>query len=166
MFLLYAGIEPMGLIWSMQQVPGQRYGIRLRKVDVTTPQIVAFYVYSGHFEMKELYQQVVIPLASAEVKRWYMSKAVRRIPVKEGDIRGTLFIPSGKPRNVNEGNVLVCVICAAGNICRFGASAPKKRQADRSQNYFRSIKLCFYRKDITIKVKEHNPLAYYYHSSI
>ena len=33
----YSGIEPMGLLWSMKQAPGQKKGLRLYKRDVTKP---------------------------------------------------------------------------------------------------------------------------------
>ena len=33
----YSGVEPMGLLWSMKQAPGQKRGLQLTKRDVTQP---------------------------------------------------------------------------------------------------------------------------------
>lgn len=37
----------------------------------------------------------LVPLASVVVERWYMAPGVRRIPVTEDGLTGTLFLPSG-----------------------------------------------------------------------
>lgn len=37
----------------------------------------------------------LIPLVSVEVERWYIAPGVRRIPVTEHGLTGTLFLPSG-----------------------------------------------------------------------
>ncbi|KAL0962687.1 hypothetical protein UPYG_G00343980 [Umbra pygmaea] len=63
----YEGTEPMGLLWSMQPVPGSRTGLRLRKMDVLTP-----------------YDE-----------RWYLAPGVQRIDVREDGVKGTLFLPPG-----------------------------------------------------------------------
>ncbi|XP_067437483.1 peroxisomal succinyl-coenzyme A thioesterase-like isoform X1 [Thunnus thynnus] len=88
----YAGIEPMGLLWSMRPVPGSRTGLRLRKMDVRSPMLVNISVYSGH-KAEGFREQP--PLASVLTERWYMAPGVRRIDIKEKGVRGTLFIPPG-----------------------------------------------------------------------
>uniref|UniRef100_A0A672FQC5 Acyl-CoA thioesterase 19 n=1 Tax=Salarias fasciatus TaxID=181472 RepID=A0A672FQC5_SALFA len=88
----YSGIEPMGLLWSLRPVPGSKPGLRIRKKNVQEPMLVTVSVYEGH--RKEGFADLV-PLASALVERWYMSPGVRRIPVTEGGLTATLFLPPG-----------------------------------------------------------------------
>ncbi|XP_041637297.1 peroxisomal succinyl-coenzyme A thioesterase-like [Cheilinus undulatus] len=88
----YSGKEPMGLLWSMRPEPGSRKGLRLRKMNVSTPVLVHISVYSGH--VTEGFRKLP-PLASALAERWYMAPGVRRIDVREKKMRGTLFIPPG-----------------------------------------------------------------------
>ncbi|XP_044048876.1 peroxisomal succinyl-coenzyme A thioesterase-like isoform X2 [Siniperca chuatsi] len=88
----YSGVEPMGLLWSLGPVPGSKPGLRLRKVNVLTPMEVTISVYQGHQTEGFLDQ---VPLASVVVERWYMAPGVRRIPITEGGLTATLFLPSG-----------------------------------------------------------------------
>lgn len=66
--------------------------LRLMKINVLTPMEVAISVYPGH--LTEGFEDLV-PLASVMVERWYMAPGVRRIPVTEGGLTATLFLPSG-----------------------------------------------------------------------
>ena len=91
----YIGVEPMGLLWSMKPSPGQRDGIRLLKKDVTKPYIVNLDVFDGHLLLGGEQESVGESLTSATFEKSYMKAGVRRIPVKEGRIRGTLFLPPG-----------------------------------------------------------------------
>ncbi|XP_045064379.1 peroxisomal succinyl-coenzyme A thioesterase-like [Coregonus clupeaformis] len=88
----YEGTEPMGLLWSMQPVPGSRTGLRLRKMDVLTPMVVHISVYSGH--MTEGFSKQS-PLVTVVTERWYMAPGVCRIDIREHGVRGTLFLPPG-----------------------------------------------------------------------
>uniref|UniRef100_A0A8C7VWW9 Uncharacterized protein n=1 Tax=Oncorhynchus mykiss TaxID=8022 RepID=A0A8C7VWW9_ONCMY len=88
----YEGAEPMGLLWSMQPVPGSRTGLRLRRIDVLTPMVVHISVYSGH--MTEGFSKQS-PLAIVVTERWYMAPGVCRIDIREHGVRGTLFLPPG-----------------------------------------------------------------------
>ncbi|XP_045892687.1 peroxisomal succinyl-coenzyme A thioesterase-like [Micropterus dolomieu] len=88
----YSGVEPMGLLWSLRPFPGSKPGLRLRKVNVQTPMEVTISVYQGH-QTEGFMDQV--PLASVVVERWYMAPGVRRIPITEGGLTATLFLPSG-----------------------------------------------------------------------
>ena len=90
----YGGVEPMGLLWSMKAAPGQRKGVRLLKSDVTKPYVVEVKCYNGHITPHESLASPR-PLSSATFQEWYMADGVKRIPVREGRIRGTLFIPPG-----------------------------------------------------------------------
>ncbi|XP_028972931.2 bile acid-CoA:amino acid N-acyltransferase-like isoform X2 [Esox lucius] len=88
----YEGTEPMGLLWSMQPVPGSRTGLRLRKMNVLTPMVVHISVYSGHVTEGFSKQS---PLATVDIERWYLAPGVRRIDIRENGVKGTLFIPPG-----------------------------------------------------------------------
>ena len=91
----YTGVEPMGLMWSMKPLPGQRDGIRLLKKDVTKPYVVNLDVFDGHLRLEGEEESVGEPLTSATFEKSYMKAGVRRIPVREGRVRGTLFLPPG-----------------------------------------------------------------------
>ena len=92
----YTGIEPMGLLWSMKPSPGQRRGIRLLKRDVTTPYTVTVEAFEGHLCLEGKKREVGVALLASETfEKWYMRNGVKRIPVREGRIRGTLFLPPG-----------------------------------------------------------------------
>lgn len=86
----YTGKEPMGLLWSMRSVPGSRKGLRLRKMEVSSPMLVNISVYSGHEGFKDR-----TPLATVLTERWYMAPGVQRVEIREKGVRGTLFIPPG-----------------------------------------------------------------------
>ncbi|XP_050929066.1 peroxisomal succinyl-coenzyme A thioesterase isoform X4 [Lates calcarifer] len=88
----YSGVEPMGLLWSLRPVPGSKPGIRMRKMNVQTPMEVTISVYQGH-QTEGFVDQV--PLAGVLVERWYMAPGVRRIPITEGGLTATLFLPPG-----------------------------------------------------------------------
>ena len=85
----YRGVSAMGLLWSMKPAPGQRKGIRLMKSDVTKPYNIVLNCFDDHVTPNESSLQ---PLSSKTFKKWYMADGVKRIPVKGGRIRGTLFI--------------------------------------------------------------------------
>ena len=88
----YGGVEPMGLLWSMKPAPGQMKGLRLMKSDVTKPYEVEVKCFDGHVAPREKSQK---PLSSTTFQKWYMADGVKRIPVREGRVRGVLFIPLG-----------------------------------------------------------------------
>ena len=90
----YSGVEPMGLLWSMKPAPGQRKGVRLLKSDVNKPYVVEVKCYDGHVTPHQSLASPR-PLSSATFQKWYMADGVKRIPVREGRIRGSLFIPPG-----------------------------------------------------------------------
>lgn len=87
----------MGLFWSMRQAPGQNLSLRLLKKDVTLPLLSKLYVYNRHVDWDDLYNSDNLDLITAtEIRRWYKAHDVRRYPVKEGSIRGSVFIPPGR----------------------------------------------------------------------
>lgn len=68
---------------------------RMRKMNVLTPMEVTISVYRGH--LTEGFVDQVL-LAAVVVERWYMAPGVRRVPVTEGGLTATLFLPSGRTR--------------------------------------------------------------------
>lgn len=90
----YTGVDVMGLLWSMQLAPGQRKGQRLTKKEPTKPYYIHLQVFDGHIE--DFRDPTIQPITSATFEKLYMASGVRRIPVREGRVRGTLFVPSGK----------------------------------------------------------------------
>ena len=88
----YSGVSPMGLLWSMKPAPGQRKGIRLMKSDVTKPYNIVLNSFDGHVTPQESSLKL---MSNQTFQKWYMADGVKRIPVREGRIRGTLFIPPG-----------------------------------------------------------------------
>ncbi|XP_057638176.1 acyl-coenzyme A thioesterase 1-like [Chionomys nivalis] len=80
----FAGLEPMGLLWAMEP---DRPLWRLIKRDVQTPFVVELEVLDGHEPDGGRL------LARAAHERHFMAPGVRRVPVREGRVRATLFLP-------------------------------------------------------------------------
>ena len=96
----YTGVESMGLMWAMKpaELPdGNGKLFRLTKRDVTKPYRITVEVLDGFVSNAngKLDCGAGI-LAMKSFQKWYMSPGVQRIPVREGNIRGTLFLPPGK----------------------------------------------------------------------
>ncbi|XP_006240382.1 acyl-coenzyme A thioesterase 2, mitochondrial isoform X1 [Rattus norvegicus] len=80
----FTGLEPMGLIWAMEP---ERPLWRLVKRDVQKPYVVELEVLDGH--EPDGGQR----LAQAVHERHFMAPGVRRVPVRDGRVRATLFLP-------------------------------------------------------------------------
>ncbi|NXY00345.1 BAAT acyltransferase, partial [Centropus bengalensis] len=84
----YTGLCPMGPFWFLQ--PNTLFR-RLVKRDVAgSPFLVLLEVLDGISIATNPQEQ---PLASCEAERWYVAPGVRRVPIKEGRVRGALFVP-------------------------------------------------------------------------
>ncbi|NWS98271.1 ACOT5 thioesterase, partial [Mionectes macconnelli] len=83
----FSGLEPMGLLWALQP---QKPFWRLVKRDVQSPFLLQLEVFEGHGEPPGRL------LAQAQHERAFLRDGVRRIPVREGRIRATLFLPPGE----------------------------------------------------------------------
>lgn len=91
----YTGVEPMGLFWSLApETPHSK----LTKKDVLSPTFV---------EIQVLNEETGDVLASETNERGFMIEGMKRIPVKEGRIRGVLFVPPGS---------LSLSVCACGCV--------------------------------------------------
>jgi len=96
----FTGCEQMGFLWSMAQAPGQKKGLRLAKKDVTKPYAIQLNCFNGHLSPEEgfvnsLTRNHLQPIMSSSLEKSYMADGVQRIPVREGRVRGTLFLPPG-----------------------------------------------------------------------
>nr|XP_005284635.1 acyl-coenzyme A thioesterase 1 isoform X1 [Chrysemys picta bellii] len=80
----FSGLEPMGLFWSLQP---QKPFRRLVKRDVESPFCLELEVFEGHGPLPSRL------LARGAHERGFLRDGVRRIPVREGRIRATLFLP-------------------------------------------------------------------------
>lgn len=87
----FHGLHPMGLFWALKPVTPF---LRLVKRNIKGS---PFYVHV------ELYCRIEIssspedpPIASKIVERWYSSPRVERVQIREGRIRGALFLPQGE----------------------------------------------------------------------
>ncbi|KAM6308441.1 bile acid-CoA:amino acid N-acyltransferase-like [Aegotheles albertisi] len=86
----YTGLCPMGLFWFLQ--PDTLFR-RLVKRDVAgSPFLVHLEVFDG-LRLEVTPQER--PLATCEAERWYVGPGVQRVPIKEGRVRGALFLPPG-----------------------------------------------------------------------
>ena len=83
----------MGLFWSLHPCPGQGEGIRFVKKDVTIPKCVKIKAVRETTRDPTTLSRDIITETSLE--RLYLKKGVRRVPVNEGRLRGTIFIPEG-----------------------------------------------------------------------
>ncbi|GAB1297616.1 Acyl-coenzyme A thioesterase 6 [Apodemus speciosus] len=105
----FTGLEPMGLLWAM--VPDRPFW-RLVKRDVQTPFVVELEVLDGH-EPDGGRQ-----LAHAVHERHFMAPGVRRVPVREGRVRATLFLPPGKGQFPG----IIDLYGSVGGLCEYRAS--------------------------------------------
>ncbi|KAM6311578.1 acyl-coenzyme A thioesterase 5-like [Aegotheles albertisi] len=83
----FSGLEPMGLLWALQ--PQKPFWYMVKK-DVQSPFLLQLEVFEGHGEPPGRL------LAQAQHERAFLRDGVRRIPVREGRIRATLFLPPGE----------------------------------------------------------------------
>ncbi|XP_077319151.1 acyl-coenzyme A amino acid N-acyltransferase 1-like [Lithobates pipiens] len=87
----YHGVHPMGLFWSLKPVTPH---LRLIKRDVMgSPLEIHLELYS-QLELKAMPE--CSPNATACLRRWYVAPGVQRLQVREGRLRGALFIPPGE----------------------------------------------------------------------
>ncbi|XP_026169808.1 acyl-coenzyme A thioesterase 1-like [Mastacembelus armatus] len=80
----YVGVEPMGLLWSMK---ADALHQRFKKARALNPHVVKFSVHEEDREDRML--------AEVTNERLLIGNGVIRRPVKEGNIRGVLFTPTG-----------------------------------------------------------------------
>ncbi|XP_036289064.1 acyl-coenzyme A amino acid N-acyltransferase 2-like [Pipistrellus kuhlii] len=86
----YVGLHPMGLFWSLK--PERPFG-RLLKRDVNSPFLVTLDLYDFVCSQDPA---PTLPRASQVVQRWFCRQGMQRVPIREGRVRGTLFLPPGE----------------------------------------------------------------------
>uniref|UniRef100_W5MU30 Acyl-CoA thioesterase 21 n=1 Tax=Lepisosteus oculatus TaxID=7918 RepID=W5MU30_LEPOC len=86
----YTGVQPMGFLWALKPLKPLR---RLMKRDMATPFTVHIAV---HGQAAGSVESSAPPLASCLHERSFLGGGVKRIPVREGRIRGTVFLPPEK----------------------------------------------------------------------
>uniref|UniRef100_G1NGJ6 Dynein axonemal light chain 1 n=2 Tax=Meleagris gallopavo TaxID=9103 RepID=G1NGJ6_MELGA len=82
----------MGLFWSLAPAVMERPYQRLVPRSTGIPMKVEMLVHRGHSQPGAIHGPV---MAKAEVERWFTAPGVRRIRLKEGGVRGSLFLPPG-----------------------------------------------------------------------
>ncbi|KAJ8269887.1 hypothetical protein GJAV_G00107900 [Gymnothorax javanicus] len=80
----YTGVEPMGLFWSLRP---ETFHWKLWKRDVLSELLVEIELHDS--------EKPGTVLARETNVRGFMGEGLRRIPVKDGRIRGVLFLPPG-----------------------------------------------------------------------
>ncbi|KAK7104525.1 bile acid-CoA:amino acid N-acyltransferase-like isoform X2 [Littorina saxatilis] len=94
----YTGLDPMGPFWSLKPSPAGPQNIRMVVRNGDEPVLYNLSVYLGHLSLRELVatDTQVKPVYTTTVTRLKKSADVRRIPVREGNVRGILFLPPGE----------------------------------------------------------------------
>ncbi|KAK7086944.1 hypothetical protein SK128_004858 [Halocaridina rubra] len=88
----YTGVFPAGLLTTLAPAPEEYPFLRLYKRDPTIPWKISVSMTDGHTTLQERKEN----LGTIELERHLMAKGVQRIPICEGKVRGTLFLPAGK----------------------------------------------------------------------
>ena len=86
----------MGIFWSMVQAPGQREGLRLMKKDMDSPLTTEVSLYEGHLSADDIHSSSSNAIFRGSVDRWYKARGVKKHIVKDGRLRGILFLPEGR----------------------------------------------------------------------
>jgi len=93
----YSGLHPMGLVANLRPDRSSKYShYRFSFKDVTTPPSFDINLYEGYGVAHQLMHHCEPPVvSSATHTRRLMAPGVRRIPVREGRVRGVLYLPPG-----------------------------------------------------------------------
>ncbi|KAM3938319.1 acyl-coenzyme A amino acid N-acyltransferase 1-like [Leptodactylus fuscus] len=87
----FQGVCPMGLFWALK--PSTPLLRLIKRNVIGSPFHVHLEVYS-HVELTPFPKEP--PAATTSVERWYASPGVQRLEVRQGRIRGALFLPPGE----------------------------------------------------------------------
>ncbi|XP_076464801.1 bile acid-CoA:amino acid N-acyltransferase-like [Babylonia areolata] len=114
---VYTGVDPMGPFWSLSPCPSGPQNVRMLVKNGEDPVLYTLSLYLGHWSVEDLVfkETTQKPLYSTTVTRLNRSADVRRIPVKEGGVRGVMFLPPGDGRHPG-------VIDMAGTMSEFRAA--------------------------------------------
>lgn len=154
----YNGIDPMYPFWNMK--PHKDWQDRYLVRDVTKTQIFDAHLCIGHIHQEEVFssgkdfRKHSKVLGCTTIKRHYMGPGVRRIPIAEDGVFGTVFLPAESaegPRplvltiygGIHRGGVIeekAAVLASRGfatfAVGYFGVGTLPKRYGDIEIEYF------------------------------
>ncbi|XP_035294864.1 acyl-coenzyme A amino acid N-acyltransferase 2 [Cricetulus griseus] len=87
----YVGVHPMGLFWSLK--PKKVFQRLLKKDVMNTPFLITLDLYD-YVCLQD--SATIKPKASQIVQRWFAGPGVQRKQIREGRVRGALFLPPGE----------------------------------------------------------------------
>lgn len=87
----YVGVHPMGLFWSLK--PKRPFQRLMKKEVMNSPFCITLDLYDS-VSLQD--SATIRPKASQIVQRWFVGTGVQRKQIREGRIRGALFLPPGK----------------------------------------------------------------------
>ncbi|XP_025104901.1 acyl-coenzyme A thioesterase 6-like [Pomacea canaliculata] len=93
----YTGVDSMGLFWSMGSLPGHPKDVCMAVPNVQVPILINLALFSGHITVDEssIAMKTITPLCTCTITRLCKAPDVKRIEIKEGNIRGALLLPPG-----------------------------------------------------------------------
>ncbi|KAB7499005.1 Acyl-coenzyme A thioesterase 1 [Armadillidium nasatum] len=93
----YSGVFQMAPVACLKPGPEASKYLRYINRDVSVPMKIRLTVLKGHLNEMDAYKaDNDLTLDSAIHERIFLTENTKRIPVREGRIRGTLFIPEGE----------------------------------------------------------------------
>lgn len=87
----YVGVHPMGLFWSLKS--DRPFGRLLKRDVMNSPFSVTLDLYDSLCFHDAI---TVPPRASQVVQRWFRRPGTQRVQIREGRVRGALFLPPGE----------------------------------------------------------------------
>ncbi|CAK7293257.1 Acyl-coenzyme A amino acid N-acyltransferase 2 [Vulpes lagopus] len=87
----YVGVHPMGLFWSLK--PKKAFQRLLKKDVMNSPFWITLNLYDSVCFKDVITDQV---MASQVVERWFSGPGLQRVQIREGRVRGALFLPPGE----------------------------------------------------------------------
>ncbi|XP_036891798.1 bile acid-CoA:amino acid N-acyltransferase [Sturnira hondurensis] len=87
----YVGVHPMGLFWSLK--PERPFSRLIKKDVMNSPFSVTLDIYNLACLPES---GTVQPDASQVVQRWFRRPGTQRVQIREGRLRGVLFLPPGE----------------------------------------------------------------------
>ena len=92
----YVGVALMGLIWSLKSLYSDRkYSLLLR--DPKAPFEILYSLHSSHvFSPFHVGRSQLLLIAQYATQRLNVAPHVKRVPIREGRIRGTQFVSQGE----------------------------------------------------------------------
>ncbi|KAM3938317.1 acyl-coenzyme A amino acid N-acyltransferase 1-like [Leptodactylus fuscus] len=141
----FHGVCPMGLFWALK--PSTLFRRLIKRDVMGSPFHVHLEVYS-HLEFTPFPKKP--PAATTSVKRWYVSPGVQRLEVRQGRIRGALFLPPGE----GPFRGVIDLFGGIGGLVEFRSSLLASRG-------FASLALAYFGYDDLPKTLDHIDLEYF-----